>query len=151
MPTAARALFEQYLSPQWCGVLQALAAEFSAQLNRDELRQMMFKVGVRFATARPITASASIAELADAINTCWAAMQWGQVHIADESNHLSITHYGAPLRAFGADAMTWAPAFLQGCYQSWLDAMGAVQLEVVEAGVHDEGFTVEFHLVSATN
>lgn len=150
MPTVVDALLEQYLSPQWRGLLHALAAEFEAQLERDELRQLMFRIGERFAGEQPLVACDSMADLADALNARWAPMQWGRVELADAGNHLSIVHYGAPLHAFGAEALAWTPAFLQGCYQAWLDAMGAKQLSVVQAGTPDDGFAIEFHLVRAT-
>jgi hypothetical protein len=150
MPTVFDALLEQHLSPQWRGLLRALAAEFEAQLSRDELRQLMFRIGERFAADQPLAACNSTAELADALNARWAPIQWGRAELAEEVDHLRIIHYGAPLRAFGDEALAWTPAFLQGCYQAWLDAMGAAQLDVVEGDVHDDGFAIEFHLARAT-
>ncbi|RQG99499.1 cellulose biosynthesis protein BcsD [Paraburkholderia dinghuensis] len=150
MPTVVDALIEQHLSPQWRGLLHALAAEFEAQLDRDDLRQLMFCVGERFAAEQPLAACDSMADLADAFNARWAPIQWGRVELADEGTHLRIVHYGAPLHAFGGEALAWTPAFLQGCYQAWLDAMGAKQLTVVQAGIPDDGFAIEFHLVRAT-
>ncbi|WP_275691843.1 hypothetical protein [Burkholderia sp. Ax-1720] len=42
------------------------------------------------------------------------------------------------------------PAFLQGSYPTWVDAMGASQLTVVQSGSEDDGFAVEFLLTSET-
>ena len=42
-------LLERQISPQWRGMLTALATEFEAQIGRDELRQLMYRVGCRFA------------------------------------------------------------------------------------------------------
>jgi len=150
MPTVVDALLEQHLSPQWRGLLHALAAEFEAQLDRDELRELMFRVGMRFAAEQPLAASESMTDLAAAFNARWAPIQWGRVELADEGNHLRIVHYGAPLRAFGDEALAWTPAFLQGCYQAWLDVMGAKQLTVVQTAVPNDGFAIEFHLERAT-
>jgi len=150
MPTVVDALLEQHLSPQWRGLLRALAAEFEAQLDRDELRQLMFRVGERFAGEHPLPACESTDDLAAALNARWASIQWGCVELADEGDYLRIIHYGAPLTAFGGEALSWTPAFLQGSYQAWLDAMGAAQLTVVQAGVPEDGYAVEFHLARAT-
>jgi hypothetical protein len=150
MPTVVDTLLEQHLSVQWRGLLRALAAEFEAQLDRDELRQLMFRVGERFAVEHPLPACESTEDLAVALNARWASIQWGCVELADEGDYLRIIHYGSPLPAFGDEALGWTPAFLQGSYQAWLDAMGAAQLTVVQAGVPENGYAVEFHLARAT-
>lgn len=150
MSTVVAALLEQHLSPQWRGLLRALAAEFEAQLDHDELRQLMFRIGERFATEHPLPACESTDDLAAALNARWASIQWGCVELADEGDALRILHYGAPLSAFGGEALAWTPAFLQGSYQAWLDAMGAAQLTVVQAGIPEDGYALEFHLVRAT-
>jgi hypothetical protein len=150
MPTVVDTLLEQHLSPQWRGLLHALAAEFESQLDRNELRQLMFRIGQRFAAGQPLPACESTAELASAFNAAWASIQWGCVELADEGDYLRITHYGAPLPAFGSEALAWTPAFLQGAYQAWLDAMGAAQLHVVQAAQPEDGYAVEFHLVRTT-
>lgn len=149
MPTVVDVLLEQHLSPQWRGVLCALAAEFESQLSRDELRQLMFRIGTRFAASHALPPCESTGELAQALNAQWAAMQWGYVELDDAGDYLRVLHYGAPLAAFGGDALAWSPAFLQGCYQTWLDAMGAADLSVVQASAPEEGFVVEFHLARA--
>jgi len=149
MPTVVDVLLEQHLSPQWRGMLRALAAEFEAQLDRDELRQLMFRIGARFAAEHPLPACESTAELSDALNARWAPIQWGCVELADAGEYLRIIHYGAPLQAFGGEALAWTPAFLQGAYQAWLDAMGAAQLTVMQAGGPGDGYALEFHLARA--
>lgn len=150
MPTVVDFLLEQHLSPQWRGLLRALAAEFESQLSPDELRQLMFRVGARFAESHALPPCESTDDLADALNAHWSGIQWGYVELADEGDYLRIIHYGAPLAAFGGAALAWTPAFLQGCYQAWLDAMGAAELVVAQADVPDEGFVVEFRLARAT-
>lgn len=149
MPTVVDVLLEQHLSPQWRGLLRALAAEFESQLSRDELRELMFRIGARFAAAHPLPPCESTAGLAVAINARWSAIQWGCVELADAGESLRITHYGAPLAAFGGDALAWSPAFLQGAYQTWLDAMGAADLAVVQTGAPEDGFVVAFQLARA--
>lgn len=146
MTSAIDSLLDQHVSPQWRGLLGALAAEFEDQLGHDELRQLMARVGARFAAVHPLRACESTTELAAALNAQWRAIQWGYVELVDERDCLRITHYGAPLRAFGRDGLAWAPAFLQGSYQGWLTSMGATDLDVVQAGPVDDDFAIEFRL-----
>lgn len=149
MTTVVDALLEQNLSPQWHGFLCALAAEFEAQLNHEELRQLMFRIGGRFAAAHALPPCESTDDLRHSLNARWAAMQWGCVDLTDEGEYLRIVHHAAPLLTFGRNALGWAPAFLQGCYQGWLDEMGASPLTVVQAGDPEAISVVEFHLARA--
>jgi hypothetical protein len=149
MTTVIDVLLEQQLSLQWRGLLSALAAEFESQLCRAELRELMGRIGARFAAAHPLPPCESTSCVAVAINARWTSIQWGYVELTDAGESLRITHYGAPLAAFGADALSWSPAFLQGVYQAWLDAMGAIDLAVVQTGAPEDGFVVEFHLARA--
>ncbi|OLL28961.1 cellulose synthase [Burkholderia sp. SRS-W-2-2016] len=139
-------LLERQISPQWRGMLSALASEFEAQIGRDELRQLMQRVGVRFAAAHPLPACGSTAELQQALNYYWRAMDWGYVELADEAESLRIVHYCAPLPAFGETALAWTPAFLEGVYQSWLSALGAQGLSVVQTSGFGDDSALEFRL-----
>ncbi|WP_186061268.1 cellulose biosynthesis protein BcsD [Burkholderia gladioli] len=150
MPTAVDFLLEQNLSSQWRGFLRALAEEFESQLSPDELRHLMFRVGCRYAGEHALAPCESTADLEHALNLHWASVRWGYVELSDQGSHLRIVHYGAPITAFGNGALAWMPAFLQGSYQTWLDAMGASQLTVVQSGSEDDGFAVEFLLTSDT-
>jgi hypothetical protein len=49
-------LLDTQISRQWRGLLAALADEFEAQIGRNELRQLMHRVGSRFAQAHPLPA-----------------------------------------------------------------------------------------------
>jgi hypothetical protein len=139
-------LLERQISTQWRGVLAALADEFEAQIGRNELRQLMNRIGRRFAEAHPLPACESVADLVDSLNALWRETDWGFVSLAEEPEYLSITHYCAPLRAFGASALAWTPAFLEGAYQHWLGALGADGLAVKQSGEFDEHSAVEFRL-----
>ncbi len=139
-------LLERQISPQWRGMLTALATEFEAQIGRDELRQLMHSVGCRFAAAHPLPACGSTAELARALNRHWHEMNWGYVELADEPDSLRIVHYCAPLQAFGGTALAWTPAFLEGVYQTWLSALGAQGLSVAQTSDYGENSALEFRL-----
>jgi hypothetical protein len=139
-------LLERQISPQWRGLLTALAEEFEAQIGQDELRQLMFRVGCRFASTHKLPPCASIADLADALNARWQEVDWGYVELSDEPDYLRIAHSCAPLQAFGSAALNWTPAFLEGAYQTWLSALGAEGLSVAQASEFDERATLEFRL-----
>ncbi|PZR40936.1 cellulose biosynthesis protein BcsD [Paraburkholderia fungorum] len=139
-------LLERQISPQWRGMLSALATEFEAQIGRDELRQLMYRVGCRFAAAHQLPACGSTAELAHALNLLWQDMDWGYVELSDEAESLRIVHYCAPLQAFGNPALAWTPAFLEGVYQTWLSALGAQGLSVVQTSEFGADTAIEFRL-----
>jgi hypothetical protein len=139
-------LLQRQISPQWRGLLTALAEEFEAQIGQGELRQLMYRVGCRFAAARPLPPCASTADLADALNARWQEADWGYVELVDEADYLRISHSCAPLQAFGSAALAWTPAFLEGVYQTWLSALGAEGLSVAQASEFDEYATIEFRL-----
>jgi hypothetical protein len=143
-------LFDRQISRQWRGLLAALAEEFEAQIGRTELRQLMHRVGSRFADARPLPPCASTAELADALNTVWRDSEWGFVELSDRHDYLSIVHYCAPLPAFGESALAWTPAFLEGAYQQWLSGLGAQGLAVRQAGDFGDDTAIEFRLARNT-
>jgi hypothetical protein len=139
-------LLDRQVSPQWRGMLTALATEFEAQIGRDELRLLMQRVGSRFAAAHPLPQCGSTAELANALNLYWHEMDWGYVKLSDEADSLRIVHYCAPLRAFGGAALAWTPAFLEGVYQTWLSSLGAQGLSVAQTSAYGEDTAVEFRL-----
>jgi hypothetical protein len=55
-------------------------------------------------------------------------------------------HYCAPLPAFGASALAWTPAFLEGAYQQWLAALGAEGLAIGQASEFGDDAAIEFRL-----
>ncbi|KVW61214.1 cellulose biosynthesis protein BcsD [Burkholderia ubonensis] len=144
-------LLERQLSPQWHAVLSALAGEFEAELSPEDLRQLMYRVGVRFAQAHPLSACASTGELADVLNARWRAIEWGFVELIDHGDELHIKHCCAPLLAFGPRALKWTPALLEGVYQAWFDAQGAQGLVLEQVGDFDANATVEFRLAQRSD
>jgi hypothetical protein len=144
-------LLDRQISSQWRGVLVALAEEFDTQIGRDELRQLMQRVGRRFAAAHPLPPCATTPELGAALNAIWNDVDWGFVEVGDEPDYLRIVHCCPPVLAFGANALPWSPAFLEGAYQEWLSALGAQGLSVVQAGEFDESAAVEFRLGRYSN
>jgi hypothetical protein len=132
-------------STQWRAFLTALAQEFETQLETAQLRELMARIGVRFADAHPAGACATLDDLASFFNTTWSSLDWGFVNLVEQDDYLAIEHFCAPLAAFGTAAATWTPAFLEGAYQRWLDELGAggLDLRQVETG---ERHAFEFRL-----
>jgi hypothetical protein len=134
---------ERNVSVQWRGFLTALAEEFNDQLDVAELRALMRHIGERFASHAPLPGSNpgsdTIDALQDAINALWDPLDWGRIELVEHADHLLLTHYCAPLNAFGDAGARWAPAFLEGVYRNWFGALGAegLQLKQVEAAGAD--------------
>ena len=144
-------LLERQVSPQWRGFLEALAGEFTDQLDRDELRQLMERVGLRFAAAHPLGPCESTDDLTNALNARWRDMQWGYAELSDEHEFLRIVHYAAPLRALGNDHLAWSSAFLQGAYQGWFDSVGATGLRVAQDIAPTDDSRIELRVARARN
>jgi hypothetical protein len=139
-------LLERQPSSQWRGILTALAQEFEAQLGVEELRELMRRVGYRFGAAYPLPPCESIEQLTDALNLRWGEHDWGYVELQEDPDYLGIVHHCAPLRAFGAQALTWTPALLEGAYQFWLGSLGAGPLQVKQHAISEHYASVEFRL-----
>lgn len=122
----------QQPSVQWRGFLTALAEEFETQLETAQLRQLMARIGVRFAGTYPAGECATLDDLASFLNRIWSALDWGFVQLNELDDYLSIEHFCAPLTAFGERAAAWASAFLEGAYQHWLRELGAASLVLTE-------------------
>jgi hypothetical protein len=137
-------------SSQWRGFLGVLAEEFEGQLGVPELRELMRRIGERFARRAALRACDTLQDLELAINAIWAAQDWGWVQVLDGADYLAIRHYCSPLRAaFGAESASWASAYLEGVYQQWFNALGvnaSLQLRVREALQADADGALEFRL-----
>jgi hypothetical protein len=135
-------------STQWRAFLTALAEEFETQLETAQLRELMARIGVRFADAHPPGPCATLDDLASFFNATWSSLNWGFVHLVEQDEYLAIAHFCAPLAAFGESAVRWTPAFLEGAYRQWLHELGAsaLALHQVETG---ELHALEFRLAKA--
>ncbi|WP_118178395.1 cellulose biosynthesis protein BcsD [Paraburkholderia phosphatilytica] len=139
-------LLDRHLSPQWRGVLAALAAEFETQLGGAELRELMHRVGSRFAGAHPLPVCLSVVDLERAINQRWLEADWGYVEIVEAPDALRIAHFCSPLKAFGANALSWTPGFLEGVYEMWLAELGGEGLRVEQTSTFDEDGVIDFRV-----
>lgn len=133
---------------QWKHFLAALAAEFSEQLPDLDLRAMMQRIGVRFATQLPLPRCDTVPQMQDAMSQLWASCDWGWVELHESADHLAIRHYCSPLRAaFGEQHLRWTPAFLEGVYQQWFQSMGSGSTLRVQQSTQADAFgCVEFRL-----
>ena len=113
------------VAPQWAAFLSLLGSELSLQLEPAELRQLLVRLGSRFAETNPLGACADVPTLQTAFNQVWAGMQWGYANVSDEGQHLRVKHRACPLPAALQIESDVAGGFLEGAYGVWLHAAGA--------------------------
>ena len=146
-PEAQSYLFKQQCARQWRGFLQAMAVEFSAALPSDELRDLMQRIGVKFALQNPLPTCTTLMQLQESITSQWSHIDWGWTQLTQDTSCLTIQHHCAPLiSAFGAENSSWIYGFLQGAYQQWFDSAGANHLQVRQAATEDAWGSVRFEL-----
>lgn len=118
----------QQVSLQWLPVLRAMALEMSAYTEGRELRQLFFKIGVRFAKdAEDFFQNAkTLSQLEEGINDFWTRINWGWVNFKESDDAIDITHQASPLaEAFGDEALNWSVGLLEGFYQAVFNGLGA--------------------------
>ena len=86
-PDLTQRLIDQQCTVQWRGFLQALAAEFAAALPPEDLRALMFRVGVRFAAEHPLPACATLDDLQSSMAAVWDRIGWGGVRLQQTAAH----------------------------------------------------------------
>ena len=146
-PDITQRLIDQQCSVQWRGFLQALAAEFAAALPPEDLRALMFRVGVRFAAEHPLPACATLDDLQSSMAAVWDRIGWGGVRLQQTAAQLDIHHDLSPLSAaFGQGHAPWSGGFLEGVYQSWFEQAGAAQLRVAQSAPADAWGCIHFQL-----
>lgn len=124
----------QQVSLQWLPVLRAMASEMSARMEANDLRQLFFRIGERFAkdTEDFFHGAQSLAELEESLNDFWSRINWGWVDLTEVKGYIDIDHHSAPLaEAFGDDALEWSIGLLEGFYQSVFSVLGAGDSMVV--------------------
>lgn len=125
---------EQQVSLQWLPVLRAMALEMSANGEVSELRQLFFKIGVRFAKdAEDFYKDAkTLAQLEEGINDFWTRINWGWVNFKESDIAIDIDHQASPLaEAFGDEALNWSIGLFEGFYQAVFEGLGAGDVMVV--------------------
>ena len=130
---------ERQPARQWRAFIGAMGAEFGAQLDQNDLRRLMARIGTRFADSVDVSKCTTLDELQQCVNQFWADLDWGWVEFDEKDDLLDIQHLCSPLNAaFGADCSGWAPAFLEGVYQRWFDITGIdPSLRVQQVGTAD--------------
>lgn len=136
----------QQVSLQWLPVLRAMAAEMSEQMDAEDLRQLFFHVGERFAqdAGDCFQGAQSLIQLEDSLNDFWSQINWGWVSIKEVQEHIDISHQSAPLaEAFGDEALVWSIGLLEGFYQNVFRVLGASDsMMVCRAGKPTAGMDV---------
>ncbi|WP_269759912.1 cellulose biosynthesis protein BcsD [Variovorax sp. E3] len=100
-----------------------MAAELSAGLPPEDLRQLFFRIGQRLAHAMPIPRCDTLGDLEAEFNARWDDIDWGFTSLSEDADCVFITHACSPIAvAFGPDATNWSVGFFEGIYQAWFDA-----------------------------
>lgn len=116
---------EQQCSPQWRAFLTAFATEFSSKGDTRELRAFMYQLGHTMGAGFKLVADGSLQELEACMNGIWAQLNWGWTELLEEKDSLLVAHHASPLKvAFGTNALSWAPALLEGVYAQWFESLG---------------------------
>lgn len=126
----------QQVSLQWLPMLRAMATEMAEHSEVGDLHRLFFKVGQRWAndTGDFFQSAKSLTQLEECLNDFWLRINWGWVDFVEMEDHVTISHYAAPLaEAFGDDALQWSIGLLEGFYQSLFHALGASDAMVVRS------------------
>ena len=124
-PELLQYLAVERVSRQWADFLSIFSGELAAQLTDTEYRELLVRMGGKFATLNPLPVCAELSDIQVAANALWAGLQWGYAQFADHGQNLQIIHHACPLPAglqLNADV---AGGFLQGVYLTWIRAAGA--------------------------
>jgi hypothetical protein len=126
-----------------------MATELPAHTNTRELRQLLFRIGQRFAhdAEAMLRTAQSLAQLEEALNDFWTRIHWGWVVLSEDDVFIRIEHHAAPLaEAFGDDALSWSVGLLEGFYEAVFRALGAGESMVVRAGdTLAQGMNITLH------
>ena len=137
---------------QWAGFLAVLGEELGAQMPAHETKAFFAVLGRRWARRMPLPAGGDLKALEKSANAVFSTCGWGLVRVRDLGNCVEFQHSCAPLRsAFGIEAMSWTPGFLEGIYQEWLREQGASQGLVLRLVGRAEGAadTLRFRLAAS--
>lgn len=134
LETGQKYIAQRQICNQWQPFLSAFSMEFSQQIPIAELRVLMIRLGKLMAEKLPMPAGNTLASLEESINAIWLDMDWGWVQLSEKNEGLFIDHHVSPLCvAFGAEALSWSSAILEGVYQYWFAAIGAgTQLQLTQ-------------------
>jgi hypothetical protein len=102
---------------------RAFAAELSAGLPPEGIRQVFRRIGERIALALPVERCDTVEQLGAGFNARWESR--GFAMLQEQANRVRIVHACSPLAlAFGPAAEDWAGGFFEGACQTWLAAQG---------------------------
>lgn len=118
----------QQASLQWTPVLRALAGELTSYSDAEQLRQLFFQVGQRFAGdwVDRFDGVKTLSEFESVLNDLWSQINWGWVQLSEQQRGIEIRHQCAPLaEALGDESLPWAVGLLEGFYQCLFKILGA--------------------------
>ena len=98
-----------------------MALELSETVEPEDLRQLFFKIGVRFAkeVEELFHDVKTLKGLESGLNDFWSRINWGWVDMAEVKGGIDVHHRAAPLaEAFGGESLVWSSGLLEGFYQN---------------------------------
>ena len=113
------------VSRQWVDFLAIFSGELAAQVSKAEYRELLLKMGAKFATLHPLPNCIELNDIQLSANALWAGLQWGYVQFIDDGQNLQIAHHACPLTDGLQLDVGVAGGFLQGVYLTWIRAAGA--------------------------
>lgn len=139
----------QQVPLQWLPILQAIGAELPTHTDARELRELLFRIGTRFAGGSEtlFQAAQSLPQLEESLNDFWTRIQWGWVALSEDDSFIRVEHHAAPLaEAFGDDALPWSVGLLEGFYETVFRTLGAGASMVIRKGdTQTHGMGIHLH------
>lgn len=148
---------QQQKPSQWASFLSAFSSEFQTSLETQEMRQLLHRIGRRMATETDFPPCKTLCDVTSALNEIWQTSNWGFVDIRETAARVELRHYLAPLEeAFGAEALPWSAALLEGFYAEFFKSLGADKGLILRQHQSDNSHALsgqiealEFHLEQA--
>jgi hypothetical protein len=142
-------------STQWLEFNRGMAAELSAGLPPEDLRQLFFRIGQRLANALPVAPCDTLGDLQDQFNARWEGIGWGFTVLSEEADGVAITHACSPIAmAFGPETTGWSVGFFEGVYQAWFDAQRmppSLRVQALQPATAQAGPRVDLRLAKAVS
>jgi hypothetical protein len=130
-------------APEWRSFLRALVETLDLHLDRASRDRLLRTVGARMAVLNPLPPCTDLAELEARMNAALAAIAWGRVELAVDSQAPSLVmmHLGAPMIATsGNPGNSWIMPVLEGLHGTWLAGQpGADPAMAIQASHGDGG------------
>lgn len=114
-------------TPDSVNLLLSLALEeIYSTANEAQANAFLEAVGRRLAALAPLAKLRDSEQIADAMNSLWALMNWGEVAFTLDDGGVDIIHLAPPRTNEGTAQIPWdrmMPSLLAGVYAGWFDSL----------------------------